>query len=74
MKDRESRDAMVARVNKVFKEFRTFESLPVTQKHGNVAEKVADDTQKTYVEKLFVVCAIADVIGRRGESIIGERF
>lgn len=80
----EKRDAMVARVQATFAEYPSWDSLPVVKKQVDITVAMSPDgfdeggptySQQSYVQALYEVCAVADVIGRGpvGFSIVGSR-
>lgn len=71
MKDRESRDAMVARVNATYAKYPTFFALPEVS-GGDIFSSLPGNDPSAYVKSLYVVCANGEVTGRKGDAVYGK--
>lgn len=71
MKDRESRDAMVARVNAIYAKYPAFLALPEVS-NGEIFSTLPGSDAGAYIKSLYVICANGEVTGRKGDAVCGK--
>lgn len=72
MKSSASRDVMTSRVKETFAKWRSFHDVPETTAGSDVRVVIKNDSQVDYVNALYALCGVGEVVGRSGDMLFGK--